>query len=178
MSQPNIDDSPVVPEYELDQYFPESAELSAEEREKLREQHGYFRTYFREQPDRFRGLQRWLNQARFGITYDVYLAQTARYAIGGSIVGLLLGVVLAAQLTTMGVFAPVAELPVVGSALEGFIGPLAAFVVGLLGLAVVGGGPRRPATTTRDCWSTSVSATSTCCSRTASSTCTRSRTAA
>ena len=140
MSQPNIDDSPVVPEYELDQYFPESAELSAEEREKLREQHGYFRTYFREQPDRFRGLQRWLNQARFGITYDVYLAQTARYAIGGSIVGLILGVVLAAQLTTMGVFAPMTELPVVGPALEGFIGPLAAFVVGLLGLAVAGGG--------------------------------------
>ena len=140
MSQPNIDDSPVVPEYELEQYFPESAELSEDEREKLREQHGYFRTYFREQPDRFRGLQRWLNQARFGVTYDVYLAATARYAIGGSIVGLVLGVVLAAQLTAMGAFTPVTELALVGSVLQPIIGPLAAFVVGLLGLAVVGGG--------------------------------------
>lgn len=140
MSQPNIDDSPVVPEYELDQYFPESAELSAEEREKLREQHGYFRTYFREQPDRFRQLQRWLNQARLGVTYDVYLAQTARYAIGAALVGLLIGVGVAAQLTTMGVFAPVAELPVVGSILQPFIGPLAALVSALLGMSVVGGG--------------------------------------
>lgn len=140
MSQPNIDDSPVVPEYELDQYFPESAELSAEEREKLREQHGYFRTYFREQPDRFRQLQRWLNQARLGVTYDVYLAQTARYAIGAALVGLLIGVGVAAQLTTMGVFAPVAELPAVGSILQPFIGPLAALVSALLGMSVVGGG--------------------------------------
>ena len=140
MSQPNIDDSPVVPEYELDQYFPESAELSAEEREKLREQHGYFRTYFREQPDQFRQLQRWLNQARLGVTYDVYLAQTARYAIGAALVGLILGVALAAQLTAMGVFAPVADLPVVGEILQPVIGPLAAFVFALIGMAVVGGG--------------------------------------
>jgi flagellar protein FlaJ len=140
MSQPNIDDSPVVPEYELEQYFPESAELSAEEREKLREQHGYFRTYFREQPDRFRQLQRWLNQARLGVTYDVYLAQTARYAIGAAIVGLILGVALAAQLTAMGAFTAVTELPVVGGILQPVIGPLAAFVFALIGMAVVGGG--------------------------------------
>lgn len=98
MSQPNLDDTRPVPEYELEQYFPERSELSDEEREKLREQHGYFRTYFRERADRFRRLQRWLNQARFGVTYDVYLAATARYAIGGAILGVILGVGLGIQL--------------------------------------------------------------------------------
>ncbi|WP_254821512.1 type II secretion system F family protein [Haloglomus halophilum] len=140
MSSPNVDDTPIVPEYELEQYFPERSELSEEERAKLREQHGYFRTYFREQPDRFRKLQRWLNQARFGVTYDVYLASTARYTIGAAVVGLVLGVVLSAQLMAMGAFAPITELPAVGGVLAPVLGPLIAFVFGLLGIAVFGGG--------------------------------------
>ena len=140
MSQPNVDDTPIVPEYELEQYFPERSELSEEERAKLREQHGYFRTYFRERPDRFRKLQRWLNQARFGITYDVYLAATARYTIGAAAVGLVVGVVLSAQLMAMGVFAPLLDLPVVGGAVEPVLAPLAGFVFGLLGIAVFGVG--------------------------------------
>jgi flagellar protein FlaJ len=140
MSSPSVDDQPIVPEYELEQYFPERSELSEEERAKLREQHGYFRTYFREQPDRFRKLQRWLNQARFGVTYDVYLAATARYAIGAAIVGLVLGVALSVQLMAMGAFAPVTDLPAVGAILEPVLAPLAGFVFGLLGLAVFGGG--------------------------------------
>jgi flagellar protein FlaJ len=140
MSQPNVDDSPIVPEYELEQYFPERSELTEEERAKLREQHGYFRTYFREQPDRFRRLQRWLNQARFGVTYDVYLANTARYAIGAAVVGLVVGVVLAFQLSAMGVFAPVRSLPVIGGSIGKFVAPLAAVVLGVVGLALFGGG--------------------------------------
>ena len=104
MSNSNVEDSRVVPEYEFEQYFPNREELTAEERALLREQHGQIRTFYRTRPDRFRGLQRWLNQARFGVTYDVYLAKWTRYALGATVVGLVLGVLLTVQLASMGAF--------------------------------------------------------------------------
>ena len=60
MSQGNIDDATPIPDYELEQYFPERHDLSETDRERLREQHGYVRTWFLMNPGRFRQLQRWL----------------------------------------------------------------------------------------------------------------------
>jgi flagellar protein FlaJ len=99
-----VDETRVVPEYEFEQYFPNREELSAEERALLREQHGHIRTFYRTRPDRFRALQRWLNQARFGLTYDVYLETWTRYALGATVLGLVLGVLLTVQLAGMGAF--------------------------------------------------------------------------
>ncbi|WP_255195975.1 type II secretion system F family protein [Halorarius litoreus] len=110
MSQPNIDDAAPVPEYELEQYFPERRELSREERKRLRDQHGYLRTYFMTHPESFRDIQRWLNQARFGETYDIYLARSARYALLAGVVGLLVGMGLVAQLLAFDVVEQVATL--------------------------------------------------------------------
>jgi flagellar protein FlaJ len=91
-------DSIPLPQYEVSQYFPTDVDLAAEQREKLREQYGPVRAYFKTHPARFRDLQRWLNQARYGRTYDDYMTETVRYAayatLGGVLLGLLLSVVL------------------------------------------------------------------------------------
>jgi flagellar protein FlaJ len=99
MSQHNFEEQAPVPEYEVEQYFPEGRELSEDERGRLRDQHGYFRTYFMTRPERFRRIQRWLNQGRFGVTFDVYLARSVRYALVAAAVGLLVAVVATLQLS-------------------------------------------------------------------------------
>jgi len=117
----NVEDAAPVPDYELDQYFPKRADIDEEDRRQLRKRHGYFRAYFAARPDEFRRVQRWLNQARKGVTYDSYLARSAKYAMMVAALGLLVGVLLTAQLARMGVFSGFA-LPVDGG------GPVAVFV--------------------------------------------------
>jgi len=102
MSQGNIEDATPIPDYELEQYFPERHDLSEGDRERLREQHGYIRTWFLMNPDRFRRLQRWLNQARMGYTYDIYLTRVVGYTFIAAAVGLLLGALLGVQLLAFG----------------------------------------------------------------------------
>ena len=105
MSQGNIDDATPIPDYELDQYFPERHDLSEADEDRLRDQHGYIRTWFLMNPERFRDLQRWLNQARMGYTYDIYLSRITGYSMIAAAVGLLLGTLLAVQLVALGGFA-------------------------------------------------------------------------
>ncbi|MFQ3320062.1 MAG: flagellar protein FlaJ [Natronomonas sp.] len=102
MSQGNIDDATPIPDYELDQYFPERHDLSEADEERLRDQHGYIRTYFLMNPDRFRSLQRWLNQARMGYTYDIYLTRVIGYTFISAAIGLFLGALLTVQLFAFG----------------------------------------------------------------------------
>ena len=105
MSQGNIEDATPIPDYELDQYFPERHDLSEDDKERLREQHGYIRTWFLMNPERFRDLQRWLNQARMGYTYDIYLSRVTGYSMIAAAVGLFLGTLLSVQLAVFGGFA-------------------------------------------------------------------------
>jgi flagellar protein FlaJ len=102
MSGSTIEDATPIPDYELEQYFPERHDLSEDDEERLREQHGYVRTWFLMNPGRFRQLQRWLNQARMGYTYDVYLTRVVGYTFIAAAVGLFLGTVLGIQLVAFG----------------------------------------------------------------------------
>jgi flagellar protein FlaJ len=98
-------DAVVLSEYEVSQYFPQEPEFSEEERRRLREEYGFVRAYFKMRPDEHRGLQRWLNQARMGTTYDIYLERSAYYAGGAAVIGFLLSVVLALLLGRAGILA-------------------------------------------------------------------------
>jgi flagellar protein FlaJ len=107
MNQETIDDTSPIPDYELEQYFPERHDLSESDRERLREQHGRIRTWFLMNPERFRHLQRWLNQARMGYTYDIYLTRVTGYTLIAAAVGLFLGTLFGVQMITFGGFAAV-----------------------------------------------------------------------
>jgi flagellar protein FlaJ len=91
----------------------------------LREAFGPVRGTFRAVPDRFDGFQRRLNQARFGTTYDRYLARTVWLAALAAVVGLVLGAGVAGWLLTTGtvVLDGVAwalfALPLLGAGLAG-----------------------------------------------------------
>ncbi|QLD87523.1 type II secretion system F family protein [Natronomonas salina] len=119
MSQANAEDTTPIPDYELEQYFPERHDLSEDDEERLREQHGYVRTWFLMNPDRFRQLQRWLNQARMGYTYDVYLSRVVGYTVMAAAVGLFLGALLGVQLAAFGGWAALGvESPFVAAPLS------------------------------------------------------------
>ena len=102
MSGGNIENATPIPDYELDQRFPERHDLSEDDRDRLRAEHGRIRTYFLLNPGRFKSLQRWLNQARMGYTYDIYLERVVGYTLISSAVGLFLGTVLSLQLFLFG----------------------------------------------------------------------------
>ena len=102
MSGGNIENATPIPDYELEQRFPERHDLSEDDRDRLRAEHGRIRTYFLLNPGRFKSLQRWLNQARMGYTYDIYLERVVGYTLISSAVGLLLGTVLSLQLFLFG----------------------------------------------------------------------------
>jgi len=94
-----------VPEYEVSQYFPKHQEFPPEQRERLREEYGWLRTYYKVRRDRYVDLQRWLNQARTGETFDVYLVDSVRYAGMATLVGIALGVLLTGALVWTGTIA-------------------------------------------------------------------------
>jgi flagellar protein FlaJ len=98
MSQGNIEDATPIPDYELEQRFPERHDLSAADRGRLKDEHGRIRTYFLLNPSPFKDLQRWLNQARMGYTYDIYLERVVGYALIAAAVGIVLGMALSLQL--------------------------------------------------------------------------------
>ncbi|WP_254837932.1 type II secretion system F family protein [Natronomonas marina] len=102
MSQGNIEDATPIPDYELEQRFPERHDLSEDDRERLRDEHGRIRTYFLLNPSGFKDLQRWLNQARMGYTYDIYLERIVGYTLIAAAVGLILGTALSLQLFIFG----------------------------------------------------------------------------
>ncbi|WP_267640496.1 type II secretion system F family protein [Haloarchaeobius amylolyticus] len=92
-----------LPDYEVSQYFPRSRDMTPEERRELRDQYGVVRTYFKARPGKYRDVQRWLNQARIGTTYDIYLTHSAILAMVGGAVGAVTGVLLTFWLANMGI---------------------------------------------------------------------------
>ena len=129
MSQGNIEDATPIPDYELEQRFPERHDLSSDDRDRLRREHGRIRTYFLLNPSPFKDLQRWLNQARMGYTYDIYLERVVGYSLIAAAVGVVLGMALALQLF---LFDGWAALGVEATALQGVFSVLiVAFTVGL-----------------------------------------------
>jgi len=72
-----------------------------DERE-LREQYGWMRAYYKARPQRYVDLQQWLNQARYGQSYDVYLKRSALLAVGATIAGVVLGLAFSWLLVSMG----------------------------------------------------------------------------
>jgi flagellar protein FlaJ len=84
---------------------PADRPVDADERRRMRREYGRTRTFFKLRPARFAGIQRALNQARIGATYDEYLARSLTFAIVGGLLGALLGMALTAFLVQVGVLA-------------------------------------------------------------------------
>ena len=103
-SGPDGDDKVPVPEYESEQYFPRGGDVTRARKEILREKFGYVRAYFKSHPDEHVGLQRRLNQGRFGTTYDLYLTWSVTYVALAGLFGLVFGLLLTWALATLGVF--------------------------------------------------------------------------
>ncbi|KAB1187725.1 MULTISPECIES: type II secretion system F family protein [Haloferax] len=126
-----------LPDYEVEQYFPrEHFDESPEDVRRLRERYGYVRTYFKRHPAGHRDLQRWLNQTRIGMTYDVYLTQSVKLALVAAAIGSLLGIAVTFVLVQMGVLAN-ASSPVSFGAGYGLIAPLLPYKVPILGTLLV-----------------------------------------
>ena len=94
-----------LPEYEVSQYFPRQGAVSEEQRARLREEYGRVRAYYKMRPGAYIDLQRWLNQARIGTTYDIYLARSVRLALAATVLGALFGALLTWGLASSGVLA-------------------------------------------------------------------------
>lgn len=91
-------------EYEVSQYFPKPDRATEHGYRNLRAEYGRVRAWAKTRPERFRDLQRVLNQAGMGTTFDMYIARCVRYAGIGTGVGLLVGLVLAYLLAAAGTF--------------------------------------------------------------------------
>jgi flagellar protein FlaJ len=93
--------------------LPRGAEraLTEDDRRRLREEYGRVRAAFRRRGERFRGLQRSLDQARLGLTYDQYMTRGVRYgAVGAAtaaVVAALVAVVAVATGAFTGITSPV-----------------------------------------------------------------------
>lgn len=85
----------------MSQPLVDERELGAEEQRELREVYGRTRTVFKSRPERYRGLQRRLKQARIRDTYDTYLTDSAKIAgIAAIVAGILGNVALVALALT------------------------------------------------------------------------------
>ncbi|MFC7227590.1 type II secretion system F family protein [Salinirubellus salinus] len=92
------------PEYAIEGLSGMGAPPVEEQIEAYRRQYGFVRTFFRVRSDRYRDLQRSLNQARIGESYDTYLARAATYALVAAVVGVVLGALLTLGLARVGAF--------------------------------------------------------------------------
>ena len=86
-----------------------------------RQQYGYVRTFFRLRQDRYQDLQRSLNQARIGESYDTYLARAVTYAAVLAVLGAVLGSLLALGLARGGVFDAITAPPALRGAVATFV---------------------------------------------------------
>lgn len=96
---------------------------------RVRAAYGPLRAWLRSDPERFARLQRWLDAARLGVTYDDYLSRALQWALLGSAGGLLAGLVLFAA-----VVLGVVTLPLGGVAGAALLGG------GVVALGLLGGG--------------------------------------
>jgi len=89
------------PEEALSQPLAEERRLAAAERRELREAYGRVRAFFKTRPERYRGLQRRLKQARIRDTYDAYLTDSVRLAAVAAVgAGIVANVALLALVVT------------------------------------------------------------------------------
>jgi flagellar protein FlaJ len=128
-----------LPEYEVSQYFPRSREMTDDEMGALREQYGSIRAYFKAHPGRYRETQRWLNQARIGTTYDVYLTRSVHLALLAGGAGALVGGVVAWLLADAGVLAALDSPLTIGGSVGSFLAANRVLFAALLLTLVVGG---------------------------------------
>jgi len=132
------EDEPPVPEYELDQHFPrEETPLSEDDRNRFRKQYGLVRAYFKVRPEQYTRFQRWLNQARMGTTYDVYLTRTVYLSLAVGVLGLLAGGFLTVLLASTGVLGGLTSPVETPGDLARLVGDNRVLVAGTL-LSVVG----------------------------------------
>ncbi|ELY78310.1 type II secretion system F family protein [Natrinema pallidum] len=96
-----VADAEPEPEEALSQPLAEERHLGAAEQLEFREAYGRTRAFFKTRPERYRGLQRLLKQARIRDTYDTYLTDSAKWAgIAAVAAGLLATVALVALVFT------------------------------------------------------------------------------
>lgn len=89
--------------------------LTAEDRRRLREEYGRVRAAFRSRPERFRGLQRSLDQARVGLTYDQYMTRGVRYGAVGALTAAAVAALFALVAVSTGLFTGVpSPIPLTG----------------------------------------------------------------
>ena len=85
--------------------FPYVQERQGVDERHLRGKYGWIRAYFKARPMRHVDLQEWLNQARYGQSYDVYLKRSALLAVAATLAGIVLGIALSWAVTTAGLVA-------------------------------------------------------------------------
>ena len=91
-----------VPKYESEQYLPRAEHIRGARKSTLRKEFGYIRTYFKSRPQKHFTLQRKLNQARYGTTYDIYLTRSVWYSLAAGFFGALLGIMIGYALAQFG----------------------------------------------------------------------------
>lgn len=101
---PDGDERVPVPKYESEQYLPRAGDASSARKKILREKFGYVRAYFKVRSNEHVGLQRRLNQGRFGTTYDLYLTRSVTYMAMAGLFGLVFGLLVTWVLATLGLF--------------------------------------------------------------------------
>jgi flagellar protein FlaJ len=115
-----------------------------EHQRELREHYGYLRARFKGRPEKYGELQRALNQAQMSQTYDEYLTTSAYYALGGALLGLLVGGLVTFLLVNTGILvdlrSPVANPGEVGSWIGANRVLVAGVVLSIVGMLAVGGG--------------------------------------
>lgn len=103
-TDPDTDELVPVPKYESEQYLPTEERISGIRRDLLRDEFGRVRTYFKSRDERHAALQRRLNQAHLGTTYDVYLTRSVHLAAGAAIFGAAVGLLVSWLFDSAGVF--------------------------------------------------------------------------
>ena len=122
------------PEVAMSQPLVDESTPRSVDRSELRDAYGRVRAFFKANPQRYRGLQRRLKQARIADTYDEYLTRSAGLALLGTVATALAG---------LGLTAGLAVTSGAGAALEAtslFTGATGAFLLAhpLVVLAVAG----------------------------------------
>lgn len=142
-SNTSMNEAP-LPEYEVGQYFPAQPELDAESWRALKDEYGLVRAHFKLHADDYHDLQRSLNQARFGITYDRYLEKAVHYSVVATLAGTLLGVGVAFLLAQAGLLdglrAPNAVPGSIAMMASDFKVIIAAALITVISAVVFGGG--------------------------------------
>ncbi|WP_335999994.1 type II secretion system F family protein [Halorientalis halophila] len=102
--------------------FPPVERSGPSDSERIREEYGRVRAYFKRRGAQYRDLQRALNQSRAGVGYDVYLKRTAFYAIATAFAGALVGVFVTLLLSNLGVIAELRNPLSVDGGVARFVG--------------------------------------------------------